>query len=253
VKDTRCRVDYQVPLGDDYYRMGLETHWKGFVPGQFGMLQVPQQGGIILRRPFSFARQLGAITEILYKVVGKGTRILSQVPEGSALNLLGPLGHGFSQPQGSGDFVAIAGGYGIAPFVEMAKQFQTKGQKLSLFYGAKTKKDLIYIQELKELNVKLYLTTMDGSEGHRGLVTELLEKVYEGEDPKVIWSCGPTGLLKAVLEWSRARKVACEVSVEESMGCGTGVCLGCVVKDAHNHYVRACVEGPVFSREEIRL
>lgn len=253
MKDSVCQVEFHIPLQEGYFRLGLNTGWQGFVPGQFGMLEVPRQDGVLLRRPFSFARQLGDTTEILYKVVGRGTTALSSVSVGRPLRLLGPLGHGFKMKEGQGDCVGVAGGYGIAPFLEQAVQLAKINQKLTLFYGARTKKDLLYIQELNDLNVKLYLTTEDGSCGEKGRVTEALATVYGHSSPKVIWSCGPVGLLHAVQKWALPRGVSCELSVEETMGCGTGVCLGCVVKDTEGRYRRACIEGPVFPGERLEF
>lgn len=253
MKDTLCPVLYQTSVGAGYYKLGLETGWTGFVPGQFGMLQVPRESGVLLRRPFSFARQEGAQTEILYKVVGRGTQALQRVAVGAKLSLLGPLGHGFSLPAGEGDLVGVAGGYGVAPFLELAFQLAQQAKTLRLFYGARSKEDLIYIQEFKALNVKLHLSTVDGSVGHQGFITELLSQVYGEQKPAVLWACGPMGLLKAVSQWAEPRNILCQVSVEETMGCGTGVCLGCVVQDAKGHFIRACVEGPVFESKAIRL
>ncbi len=246
MSDQLCEVRYNRVVAPGYFTIGLGTGWDSFIPGQFGMLESPPVGGILLRRPFSFARQVGEITEILYKVVGKGTEALASAQPGSSLRLLGPLGNGFSLPDAEGTLVGVAGGYGIAPFLQMGQALRGAGRELSLFYGARSKKDLIYLQELSELNVKLYITTEDGSHGERGRVTELLDKVFSSRKPTWIASCGPTGLLRAVQEWSGKKGISCELSVEETMGCGTGVCLGCVVKDREGHYRRACVEGPVF-------
>lgn len=253
IRDTLCEVVYQESLGGDYFKIGLKTGWKDFQPGQFGMLEVPREGGVLLRRPFSFARQLGQVTEIVYKVVGRGTRVLRMVGKGQSLRLLGPLGCGFKIPQGAGDLVGVAGGYGIAPFLQMASQLKGQGRSLVLFYGARSKVDLLYIQELKVLNIKLYISTEDGSEGEKGLVTEALARIYGSSTPCVVFSCGPMGLLKAVKKWAASQKVACQLSVEETMGCGTGICLGCVVQDSHGEYIRACIEGPVFEGEGVNL
>lgn len=253
MKDSLCQVEYHVPLEGDYFRIGLKTGWDSFVPGQFGMLEVPRQDGVLLRRPFSFARQLGDTTEILYKSVGRGTRALTRVSAGQSLRLLGPLGRGFEDVDGEGERVGVAGGYGIAPFLQQATQLARTGKRLSLFYGARSKKDLIYLQELRELNVKLYLTTEDGSEGERGLVTQVLAKVFSETKPAVLWSCGPLGLLAAVQKWALPLSVPAQLSVEETMGCGTGVCLGCVVLDREGKYRRACIEGPVFSGECLKF
>lgn len=253
MKDQVCQVAYQVPLQEGYFRIGLKTSWPGFVPGQFGMLEVPRQDGVLLRRPFSFARQMEEITEILYKVVGKGTAALSLVAPGQSLRLLGPLGKGFSEKTAEGDYVGVAGGYGIAPFLQLAEQLGRSGRKLTLFYGARCFRDLLYIQELEALNVKLHLTTVDGSAGDTGLVTESLNRIYADRKPALVACCGPTGLLAAVQKWALPRGIPCELSVEETMGCGTGVCLGCVVQDHEGHYRRACIEGPVFEGSAIRL
>ncbi|HKY62671.1 MAG TPA: dihydroorotate dehydrogenase electron transfer subunit [bacterium] len=253
MKDTLCQVAYQVPLQEGYFRIGLVTRWPGFVPGQFGMLEVPREDGVLLRRPFSFARQIGEVTEILYKKVGKGTAALAKVAPGQELRLLGPLGHGFSEAGVAGDYVGVAGGYGIAPFLELADRLNRSGRNLTLFYGARSEKDLLYLQELAALKVKLHLTTVDGSAGDKGLVTEALGRVYAERKPGLVACCGPTGLLAAVQKWARPRGIACELSVEETMGCGTGVCLGCVVQDHEGHYRRACIEGPVFEGTSIVL
>jgi dihydroorotate dehydrogenase electron transfer subunit len=257
MEDTLAAVAYQHPLPGDYYRLGLHTGWKGFVPGQFGMLQVPPAPGVLLRRPFSLARQIGPVTEILYKAVGKGTQALAQVRQGQSLRVLGPLGQGFSEiPLGNDagkNIVGVAGGYGIAPFWELAAQLRERSQTLKLFYGARSSSDLIYLEQLESLGVELHLTTEDGSRGHRGLVTELLNQQFGREKPSWVGGCGPMGLLYALGRWCEDRGVSAQLSVEEAMGCGTGVCLGCVVKDRQGHYRRACVEGPVMSSQMMEI
>lgn len=251
MQDLSCTIKYNKKIGGDYFRLGLCTGLKTFVPGQFGMLEVPHQNGVLLRRPFSLARQQGEVTEILYKVVGQGTQNLSEVVPGQSLKLLAPLGKGFSfannSPKEERDSgVAVAGGYGVAPFWELASQLKNQGQKLTLCYGARTKSDLMYLAELKALDVELHLATEDGSVGTQGYVTEVLEKIFQKAKPQQVWSCGPMAMLKAVGRLSESRQVNCELSVEEAMGCGTGVCLACVVKDRQGQYRRACKEGPVF-------
>ena len=253
IADTTAAIAYHETLAGAYFRLGLHTGWKLFVPGQFAMVQVPPVSGLLLRRPFSLARQIGPVTEILYKVVGKGTEALSQMKVGQELKILGPLGRGFSHiPQGK-NIVGVAGGYGIAPFWELAVQLRERSQDLKLFYGARAAKDLIYLDQLREAGVELHLATEDGSQGHRGLVTEVLAQKFYKEKPDWVGACGPMGLLYAVGRWSEQKGVGAQLSVEEAMGCGTGVCLGCVVKDREGHYRRACIEGPVMSAQSMEI
>ncbi|MDX1386071.1 MAG: dihydroorotate dehydrogenase electron transfer subunit [bacterium] len=253
MKDIRAQVEYQKKLPGGYYRLGLKTDMNTFVPGQFGMLQVPAGQGVFLRRPFSLARQNNGITEILYKVVGRGTENLSQVAPGAELFLLGPLGSGFSQTLKGKDLVGVAGGYGVAPFWELGAQLQSQGKTLDLFYGVRSHSDLMYLEELAKVGVRVHVATQDGSQGFKGLVTELLDQHYPGDPPHWIGSCGPMGMLKAVGRWAELKDVSCELSVEEVMGCGTGVCLGCVVKDREGDYLRSCIEGPVFNSKILDL
>jgi len=252
LKDQLCEVRYHHSVAPGYFTIGLETGWESFVPGQFGMLEVPPVAGILLRRPFSFARQVQGVTEILYKVVGKGTGALSQVPVGASLRLLGPLGHGFTLPAHAQSIVAVAGGYGIAPFLQLAQSLPANGPRLDVLYGARSKNDIIYKQEFSLLNVNLLITTEDGSLGTRGRVTDLLEG-FAGSPGLHLMCCGPMGLLRVVQSWAKRHQVSSELSVEETMGCGTGVCLGCVVKDVDSHYRRACIEGPIFNGESLDL
>lgn len=256
MKQLNSPVEYNQAIGGDYFRLGLRTGLSSFVPGQFGMLAVPGQQGVLLRRPFSLARQQGDVTEILYKVVGQGTKNLSTVLKGQSLSLLAPLGKGFSMDFSKGTdptYVAVAGGYGVAPFWELAVQLKAKGQRLKLCYGARSKDDLMYLDELKALDVEMHLTTEDGSAGTQGRVTDVLQKIFQQETHIQVWSCGPMGMLKAVGRLGEAHQVSCELSVEEAMGCGTGVCLACVVEDRQGQYRRACKEGPVFASEALQL
>jgi len=253
LKDTLSTVAYHEALGKDYFRLGLRTTWTPFTPGQFAMLQVPSDGGVLLRRPFSLARQEGEVTEILYKVVGRGTANLKKLPVGAALKILGPLGKGFSFDPVSGPRVAVAGGYGIAPFWEYAVQLKKRGESLEVFYGARSRADLLYLEELQTAGAQVHCSTEDGSEGYHGLVTDLLRQRFPEGGVGRVYSCGPWGLLKAVGHWCREQGIAGELSIEEAMGCGTGVCLGCVVSDSEGNYLRACKEGPVFLADGLDL
>ncbi len=251
IQDRLCDVVYQIPLSANYYRLGLHSQIDQFTPGQFAMLAVPQIAGVLLRRPFSLAKQDGPITEILYKVVGKGTQALSQVDVGKKIWMLGPLGHGFNEIEKINEGIAVAGGYGIAPFYELAQIRKNAQKPFTIYYGARTQSDLLYLEQFAELGVTLKISTEDGSMGFHGKITDLLNQDFAERAPQKIWSCGPMGLLSAIKKWSAAKQTDVELSIEEAMGCGTGICLGCVVKDQNGQYIRACKEGPVFNGASI--
>lgn len=253
VQDRLCEVAYQIPLSANYYRLGLKSDIQSFVPGQFAMIEVPRLSGVLLRRPFSLARHEKNITEILYKVVGKGTLALSQVAVGKKIKMLGPLGHGFSEIETSSQAIAVAGGYGIAPFYELAQIRKNLQQDFTIYYGARSQSDLLYLDQFRELGVELRITTEDGSMGLKGRIIDLLKQDFAKSSPQKIWSCGPMGLLAAIKEWGETHQLDAELSIEEAMGCGTGICLGCVVKNQEGQYIRACKEGPVFCGSEINL
>lgn len=230
-------------------------------PGNFVHIKVSPHSYPLLRRAFSIHkvdRQKRSF-EVLFKVVGKGTEILSGKSPGDILDLLGPVGNNFSLPQKRETVMLVAGGMGIAPlwflFTNLIKRFE-KG-KLIFFLGAKSKNELLYYEKLKQLKDNLIVTTDDGSLGTKGLVTEaFLKGIKERKQDLsklMVYSCGPPEMLKRISEISKRYKLSCQISLEGSMACGVGACWGCAVKLENGGYKRVCIDGPVFDAKEVIL
>ena len=228
-------------------------------PGQFLMVRPVKFQEPLLPRPFSIHRIQGNFIEILFKVVGLGTKLLADVRGGDLLEVRGPLGKGF-QLDFSGEPVLVAGGMGVAPLLFLAESIQNLPKwpfrfPAKILLGAKTKKELYCLREFERACVEVLVATEDGSSGHRGLVTDLLTKLFPKKESAIsLYTCGPNPMLKAVARWAVQRKVFCQVSLEARMACGLGACLGCVVakkNQAGISYVNVCQEGPVFQANEI--
>ena len=260
------------PMGTDSLRLPsgfflISLKWVGarkVSPGQFVMLRVTGSMDPLLRRPFSVFNVEGDTIELLYKVVGKGTTILSTLSPDDQVDLLGPLGKGFPIPNGMPEksrLLMVAGGVGIAPFYHLGRNLNPVqgSSKNLLIYGARTKADTAPVKLFKDIGVKVKVATEDGSRGSKGLVTGLMEQEMKSGD--IVYACGPSLMLKAVAELAEARGVRCLVSLERAMACGIGVCLGCAVKAVPHKsgkvlkddrvYQMVCSDGPVFDSKDI--
>ena len=226
-------------------------------PGQFLHIKCSKNNNLLLRRPFSIHRVISEDTvEILYKVVGKGTLCLSQKKKGEKVDCIGPLGRGFQLPEDrkqktENRKLLVAGGVGIAPLFFLAERI--KRLPMNVFLGTKTKDELLCIKELKNLGADLHIATEDGSLGYKGLVSTLLKNKLSSvvcRPSSVVYACGPKGMLKEVALLSKEHKIPCQVSFEQFMGCGIGICNSCVIRTKQG-YKRVCKDGPVFSSEAI--
>ena len=210
------------------------------------------EGGGLLRRPYSFCDLLedGAFT-LLVKEVGVGTRALMNLPVGGVVSSLGPLGTTFDLPPPDLTPVIVAGGVGIAPFVLFCRRLAESGRRGIVLLGGRRRPDL-YLREIFEsFGMDVRVATEDGSAGHHGRVTELLDAALVEAGRPQLYSCGPTGMLLRVAEAGAGAGVPHQVSIERRMGCGMGCCLGCVVwarppSGGPEEYLRSCTEGPVF-------
>ena len=252
MKDVATNISMNEQIAGDIYRARFPIDWKSFDPGQFVMVSIPGKS-VFLRRPFGIVRVEKGEAEICYKVVGKGTKGLSQVSVGASIDVLGPCGHGFVVPRTFGTALLVAGGYGIAPLFGMALKLSRAKKPAVIYYGAKDKGHLLYIDELKKMGVTVKIATEDGSKGAKGTVIELFKKEIAAIDKPLILSCGPKGLIKTVAEIGRKLNIPTQISMEEYMACGLGVCLGCACKNSVGSYVRVCREGPVFDTKDLRL
>jgi dihydroorotate dehydrogenase electron transfer subunit len=219
-------------------------------PGQF--ITVSCGGGLILRRPFSIHRLDGTDRiSVLFAIVGAGTERLSKRKKGEKLDILGPLGNGFSVHEDSKKLLLVAGGMGIAPLLYLAQKALKDKKVVKLLLGARTK-DHLYPLRLVTDEVKVFVTTEDGSMGDKCRVTDILPKYTDWADQ--IYACGPLDMYRSmaeqILKWGGTKLV--QVSLEVTMGCGIGGCFGCSVKTKQG-MKRVCLDGPVFNLDEVIL
>ena len=258
--DFECRIKQNGPLKSGYFRIVFDapeiaSAAKG---GQFVHVRITPLRDRILRRPFSISNadpKTGELT-VVYKVVGHGTAELSQMREGESCRILGPLGNAYTAPDADTFPILAAGGYGTAALYLTAKNAPRKG---ILLLGARTKDDLILVEDFEKLGFEVRIATNDGSAGHKGFVTELIDGALAGRDISrcMVYGCGPTPMLLALGKLTQAKQVRAELSLDQHMCCGVGACFACVVKikDASNpdgwRYSRSCKEGPVYNATEV--
>lgn len=225
------------------------------VPGQFVHVQIPGLKDRILRRPFSISSvdKKNATVTVVFKVVGLGTEELTKVTAGTAMSVLGPLGNGYTIRQDKTP-ILVTGGYGSASTLYLAECSEKKGIVLM---GARTEADLILRDEYKALGFDVRVATNDGSCGHKGFVTELLDQALKDAPDAVIYACGPKPMLYALGKLTLSSNVETQLSLDQHMCCGVGACFACVIKmnDAESpdgfRYARTCSEGPVFDATEV--
>ena len=260
VQDTA--ILWNQPAAAGYYRMGLACGgYDTAKPGQFIMLHAGIGTRPLLRRPFSILgliREADRVTgiEILYKVVGKGTRLLSGCRTGQRLSVIGPLGNAFLVPAQCRRLILVAGGVGVPPIRFLAQSLlERKGplDRCVVFIGGRTKDDLVCINEFDLPGFLLDISTDDGSQGNQGVVTRSLQRALDQQPVDLVCACGPLPMLKAVADITAARKIPCQVSIEAMMACGMGACLGCAVKvrDDDARYRHVCTDGPVFDAHRL--
>lgn len=276
--DVPARVLRHEAKNPDHFLLTLQAPAiaRAAHPGQFVMLQAREGHDPLLRRPMSIYRVPpgGRAIQILYKVVGEGTRYLSRQPAGAIIPTLGPLGNGFTlpvrlpgrRPRGGSRGragraprqVLVAGGIGIAIFPFVAESLLRSGHPPLLLFGARTRRDLVALDFFRARRVPCRLATEDGTAGVRGLVTRLLEPLLRDEAAGGgidLYVCGPTPMMRAVAALALDARVPCQLALESPMPCGIGVCLGCVVRcttrTGEPVYRRVCTDGPVFPAAEV--
>lgn len=239
-------------LGKDIFTLELTS--KGRIPemkpGQFVQVKIEGSPDTFLRRPFSIHDVNYSCNSfrLLIQIAGKGTETLSKLGTGDTLNLIYPLGNSFSLPVKGERILLAGGGCGVAPLLFLGKYLKENGFTPDILLGFRSSERVIEYDEYSALG-KVFLTTEDGSLGKKGFITEhpvLLTTEYD-----VIYCCGPEAMMKAVIKYCREKKIMCEVSLENLMGCGIGVCLCCVVETIRGN-ICTCTEGPVFNINELK-
>lgn len=218
--------------------------------GQFLTIRCGER--LILRRPLSIHQLTDSkYLYLLFKIVGKGTKWLSQRLKGEKLDLIGPLGNGFSIEPASKKLLLSAGGIGIAPLVLLAQKALGEGRTVKLLLGTRTK-DGLYPQKHLPDGVETIIATEDGSEGERGKVTDILPRYVDWADQ--IYACGPIAMYKTISDLNKKWQIKkpVQVSLEVRMGCGIGACFGCSIK-TKNGMKQVCRDGPVFKLDEVIL
>ncbi len=239
MKQLKFQITQNISLTENVYEMILSGDTSGIKAGQFVNILID---GLYLRRPISVCDVNENELTLVYKVVGKGTEKLSQMLLGE-LDILTGLGNGYDLTPCGENAVLIGGGVGIPPLYKLAKELIKKGVKVSVILGFNKKDEIFYYEEFSELGAEVYVTTVDGSFGTKGFVTDVLS----GLTYDYFYTCGPEPMLKAVYKTS---KTSGQFSFEERMGCGFGACMGCSCKTVTGNK-RICKEGPVLKKEEI--
>lgn len=243
-------------LSGDVYHLELKSAERlqnPAKPGMFAMLKIGPGARPLLRRPLSYLSCGHRKVSFLYRVIGEGTKILSQSGNGSEIKVLGPLGNGFEVSPTYKRIALVAGGMGLPPILFMANELSgIKDVKVDFIYGAANNHDLFFAHKIEETGVKLRISTEDGSIGKKGLVTDVLSSIIEGKSkPDAVFACGPHGMLQAVHNIAINNDIPCNISLEARMACGTGVCLGCAIKATGDRYLKVCDDGPVFDSATI--
>lgn len=258
-KKCQAIVTSQVQVTDGIYSMWLkfpenQNVAAKAVPGQFISLYC-KEGSRLLPRPISICeiQKEDRILRIVYRIAGAGTREFSALEPGDTVDVVGPLGNGFTLMDGSA--MLIGGGIGIPPMLELAKALHAKGQKVQVVLGYRDA--TLFLKEAFEPYAEITISTEDGSVGTKGNVIDAIREQQLQAD--VIYSCGPIPMLRGVKEYALVNAIPAQISMEEKMACGIGACLACVCQskdvDAHSHVhnKRICKDGPVFMADQIEL
>lgn len=229
-------------IADSIYLMVLDGDTSAFSkPGQFLNIKLD---GLFLRRPISVCDYDDDTITIIYKVVGEGTEKMAEMECGEQLDILTGLGNGFDTSLSGDSPLLIGGGVGVPPMYGLCKKLVEEGKKPAVILGFNKESEIFYKEEFERLGATVYITTVDGSVGTKGFVTDVMKNL----DYSFFYTCGPMPMFKAI---EKTAVTSGQYSFEERMGCGFGACMGCSCKTLTGGYKRICKDGPVMMREEI--
>src|SRR5574344_1009956 len=245
-------VSENIQLNDNYVllKMTAPTELPDMLPGQFAELEVEGSSKTFLRRPISinFIDKDNNEVWFLIQLVGDGTRHLAAVKRGQTINVILPLGNSFTMPENASErLLSVGGGVGTAPMLFLGEQLSKKGFTPNFLLGARSQNDLLQLNEFTQYG-NVFTTTEDGSMGEKGYVTQ--HSLLSTQTFNKIYTCGPKPMMMAVAKYAKTNNIECEVSLENTMACGFGVCLCCVENTTEGH-ICVCKEGPVFNIKKL--
>ena len=241
MKQRLFEIKSNEQIAKNVYRMQLAGDTAGILPGQFVNIRV---AGQFLRRPISVCNIEEGVLTIIYKVVGVGTEAMSHLPVGTPLDVLTVLGNGYDLSKAGNQPLLVGGGVGVPPMYMLARQLREMGKEVKVILGFNTQDEVFYEEEFRALGCDVTVTTVDGSHGVKGFVTNAVD----GQQ-SYYYTCGPLPMIKALINTLGTKG---EVSMEERMGCGFGACMGCTIQTSIGPK-RVCKEGPVFAASELLL
>ena len=243
MKEAILEIVENRPLTGSVYQMTLKGDTSAIShPGQFVELSLE---GFFLRRPISVCNYDEGTLTLIYKVVGKGTAQMANLTQGTKLSALTGLGNGFNDAVECSSALLVGGGVGVPPLYRLARNLIAQGKSVTVVLGFNTASEVFYQSEFEALGAKVIIATADGSAGCKGFVTDAIAQ--NNIEAEYFYSCGPLPMLRAL---TTALDIPGEISLEERMGCGFGICMGCSIQTASGPK-RVCKEGPVFKKEEI--
>lgn len=242
MKKSDFIIEENIRLTENVYKAVLSGDTSDITrPGQFINIQL---SGFYLRRPISVCDYDDKNITIIYKIVGRGTKALSEHKKGDVLDILTGLGNGFDTKMSGDRPLVIGGGVGVPPMYRVTKDLISQGKKPIAILGFNTKSEIFYYDEFKKLGAEVYVSTADGSFGEKGFVTDVIKNLSQYT---YFYACGPEPMLKAIYD---ATITSGQLSFEERMGCGFGACMGCSCETKYGNK-RICKDGPVLQKEEI--
>lgn len=261
-KQVFAKLVKKEKLLDGLYKFSLEA--KEIVdiarPGNFIEIRINENLDPFLRRPISIynIEKEKGIIEIIFQEKGKGTELLSKKQEGEFIDIIGPLGNGVFKLKKYKNIAVIGGGIGIFPLYELTKEAKELNLNIDTYIGFRNKELVVLEKEFENTSNNLTITTDDGSYKNKGFAIDYLKEDLKIKKVDCIYTCGPLPMIKAVKALAEENNIECQISLEEKMGCGLGVCLGCAVKTAESskenpQYVHVCKDGPVFESKSVEI